>query len=961
MKKLRPPAPNYNNAFNNNSTTSSHLPPPKSNQYQSNNNINPNNNINNPFSSSRPGPQFSSPNTNSSSSNNLPKNQTSTPFQQNNNRNYRQFEENQNQSQTPKRDNDSFNSNRNNYNNNNYNSNNYTETEEKENEEINNIKKPKTSQKHKTPDSNYNINPSHIPRPNQNDEIYINNEKLPFFETAVGVPPPHSTSFYSVKETQNSSCRLIRSTLNSVPISQSLLNESNLLFGLCIQPFAEIPDYEEQIPKVNTGDSIFRCKQCNSYINNKYNISYSAQNKQVAICNLCQNENEFENSKPGVKSDYFNSDYSTCPELSKPTIDFIAPTNFKSSKLFVPHYLFMIDISENSYQLGLPSYVINSIQTNFDSFDNAQNSYIAFGLYDFKNIYFFYAEKEDIRLTIMGDLKDPFCPLSMKKFYLNIIEQREQIEKLIEKLNSFIEEKNANIPIVKGRRQISSLTGAAVKAGVDSLVENGGRLMVFTPNPCQHGFGACALRNTFDKEKEPQKANPFYPQNEEIFVKIGEKAVNNRIVVDLFIFMSQDFDLSTYSLVSNLSGGHVEYYNYSMDPITVKAMFEKLHYDLTRILTRPNYYDCKFMLRFSTGIDCVEILGPFNKKLGEAFQLGGCDPDYCYYYNMRLNETFKSGQKADIQLVILYDDNYSNRYLRTINFSLELTEEISKIFNNAEVDACAKAMIYKEISLMFRTDFKNVKRNLEDKIINSFKYYRVKEKSGTASNQLILPVSIRYLPLYIDSFLKTGILSMQNRPDMINQLIYIMNKLLREPIYSTMKFLYPKFYRIDNIESVQIVNNNIKIENIGLINDKYNIVQKPLLLRLSKDVIDFDCAYLIDNGCFIYLFIFNQIEGNFYSDLFGVSTFDEAKNLEDITLDEENQADLNQRLLNIISQLRKENSGHFQPVRIFFFGENGIINPILTDLLKEDRIEEYDNYPSYLCTIHKEIQTRIVA
>ena len=951
MKNLRPPAPNYSNSFNNNSSASSNLPPPKSNQYQSNNNFNHNNSLNNSFQSSRPGPQFSNPHSslnkksNIPSSNNFPQNNNS-----NNNNNYRQYEEKQNKFQTPKSEISSFNNN----------NNNYTNTEEKNNEEINNIKKPKTSQKHKSPDSSYSINPNHIPRPNQNDEIYINNEKMPFFETGIGVPPPHSTSFYSVKETQNSSCRLIRSTLNSVPISQSLLNETNLLFGLCIQPFAEIPDYEEQIPKVGTGDTIFRCKQCNSYINNKYNITYSAQNKQIAICNLCQKENEFDNTIPGVKSDYFNSDYSTCPELVKPTIDFIAPTNFKSSKIFVPHYLFMIDISENSYQLGLPSYVINSIQSNFDSFDNAQNSYIAFGLYDHKNIYFFYAEKEDIRLTIMGDSKDPFCPISMKKFYLNVTEQREQIEKLIEKINSFIEEKNANIQIVKGKRQISTLTGAAVKAGVDSLVENGGRLMIFTPNPCQHGFGACAPRDTFDKEKEPHKANPFYPQNEEIFVKIGEKAANNRIVVDLFIFMSHAFDLSTYSLVSNLSGGHVEYYNYSMDQITVKAMFEKFHYDLTRILTRPNYYDCKFMLRFSVGVDCVEILGAFNKKLGEAFQLGGCDPDYCYYYNMRLNETFKSGQKIDIQLVILYDDNYSNRYLRAINFSLELVEETIKIFNNAEVDACAKAMIYKEISLMFRTDFNNVKRNLEDKIINSFKYYRVKEKSKTAANQLILPISIRYLPLYIDSFLKTGILSNQNKLDMINQIIYIMNKLLREPIYSTMKFLYPKFYRIDNIESVQTGNNNFKIENIGLINEKYNIIQKPLLLRLSKDVIDFDCAYLIDNGCFIYLFIFNQIEGNFYSDLFGVSTFEEAKNLEDLALDEENQSDLNKRLLNIISQLRKENSGHFQPVRIFFFGENGIINPILTDLLKEDRIEEYDNYPSYLCTIHKEIQAIIM-
>ena len=142
-------------------------------------------------------------------------------------------------------------------------------------------------------------------------------------------------------------------------------------------------------------------------------------------------------------------------------------------------------------------------------------------------------------------------------------------------------------------------------------MDNEGRLMILTPNPCQHGFGACPPRIIFNKEKEPQKSNPFYPQHD-IFVEIGEKALNNRIVVDQFIFMSTDYDLITISLVSNLSGGHVEYYNYSMDSSTVKAMFEKLHYDLTRILTRPNYYDCKFMLRFSFGIDCVEILGPIN-------------------------------------------------------------------------------------------------------------------------------------------------------------------------------------------------------------------------------------------------------------------------------------------------------------------------------------------------------------
>ena len=914
MRPLRPPIrDDYTNSYSNNNPTPSKLRPPIPDQNRNNNNSN--NNINNPFPSQTP--KFSKPNNIDSQKNDDDGQNNSSSF-----------------------DNDD-----------------QSNTSEQAYKAQNKTPMHKTSQKHKTPDSSYNINPTQIPRPNQFDEIYFNNEKLPFYETNIGTPPPHSTTFYSVKETQNSSCRFIRPTLNSIPISQSLLNETNLLFGICVQPFAEIPEYEASIPKVESGNNIFRCRQCNSYINNKYNISFSAQNKQVAICNLCQYENELDINKPGIKSDYLNSDYSNCPELTKPTVDFIAPTNFKASKIFVPHYLFMIDISETSFQLGLPSYVINSIQSNLESVHNKENSYIGFGLYDQKNIYYFYIEKDNPRLTIMGDIINPFCPVSLKKLFLKL-EEKDKIDKLIETLNNFIEEKNQNVQASNIKRQISTITGAAIKSGVESLLENGGRLMIFTSNPCNHGFGACSSRDKFNKEKEPLKANPFYPQHEQ-FVEIGEKAANNRIVIDQFIFMSTSFDLSTFSIASNLSGGQIEFYNYTSDPNVRDSLYEKLHYDLTRILTRPNYYDCKFMLRFTVGVDCVEILGPFNKKLGEAFQLGGCDPDYCYFYNMRLNENFKKGQKIDIQLVILFDDNYGSRYLRIFNYSFDITNEVGTIFTNAEVDAISKAMIYKEISLIYKTDFKNVRMNLENKIINSFKYYRVKEKSSTPSNQLILPVSIRYLPLYVDSFLKTGILSNHNNPEMINQIIYIMNKLLREPIYSTTKFLYPKFYRIDDIEKEQInSNNSIKIENIGLTNEKYNIIQKPLLLRLSKDIIDFDCAYLIDNGCYIYIFIFNHIEGNFYKDIFGVETYEEAKSLSP-TLNEENESDLNQRLLNIITQLRKENSEHIQPIRLFFFEEGGIKNPILVDLLKEDKIDEYDNYPAYLCSLHREIQERI--
>ena len=79
----------------------------------------------------------------------------------------------------------------------------------------------------------------------------------------------------------------------------------------------------------------------------------------------------------------------------------------------------------------------------------------------------------------MGDINEPFCPLSLKKLFLNINQQREQLEKLIEKITAFILDKNSQNSQNNSNinKEISSITGAAIKSGVDALLENGGRVM----------------------------------------------------------------------------------------------------------------------------------------------------------------------------------------------------------------------------------------------------------------------------------------------------------------------------------------------------------------------------------------------------------------------------------------------------------------------------------------------------
>ena len=70
--------------------------------------------------------------------------------------------------------------------------------------------------------------------------------------------------------------------------------------------------------------------------------------------------------------------------------------------------------------------------------------------------------------------------------------QREEVIQLIEKINHFLQERYAEVTDTP--RMQSTPTGAAIKAGVEALMENGGRVMVFTSNPSTIGYAACIPR-----------------------------------------------------------------------------------------------------------------------------------------------------------------------------------------------------------------------------------------------------------------------------------------------------------------------------------------------------------------------------------------------------------------------------------------------------------------------------------
>jgi protein transport protein SEC24 len=210
--------------------------------------------------------------------------------------------------------------------------------------------------------ADYKINPDVIPRPRHIEEFYKNpSNKSYIFDTNEDSLPPNTTSNFIVKETSNSSPRLIRSSMIKLPLDQDILNKSNLVFGLNVQPFAELLEGDTAIPRIEVTDDILRCSRCSTYINNKFEMKFVGNNKRVAICNCCQYHIELITSNTKVKSEYLATDISFVPELSCPTIDFVAPPKFLPKYSFSPSYGIFIDISQQSLDVGFASYVRRKI------------------------------------------------------------------------------------------------------------------------------------------------------------------------------------------------------------------------------------------------------------------------------------------------------------------------------------------------------------------------------------------------------------------------------------------------------------------------------------------------------------------------------------------------------------------------------------------------------------------------
>jgi protein transport protein SEC24 len=130
--------------------------------------------------------------------------------------------------------------------------------------------------------------------------------------------------------------------------------------------------------------------------------------------------------------------------------------------------------------------------------------------------------------------------------------------------------------------------------------------------------------------------------------------------------------------------------------------------------------------------------------------------------------------------------------------SIPVAKNINAYFKSTDVEALSQFILKRELSKVHLKGAKTTRESVINNLVALLYNYRTHCATTSSPSQLILPDSLKLLPLYILSTMKTPALKLLSNTK-IDDKIYWISKILSMPLGSAPFFFYPRIYKITDI------------------------------------------------------------------------------------------------------------------------------------------------------------------
>jgi len=347
-------------------------------------------------------------------------------------------------------------------------------------------------------------------------------------------------------------------------------------------------------------------------------------------------------------------------------------------------------------------------------------------------------------------------------------------------------------------------------------------------------------------------------------------------------------------------------------------------------------------LRTSRGITISNYCGNFFMGPSNEIELPGIDCDKSFCAELKYDEKLDDKAEPSFQCAILYTTRSGERRIRVHTLSITCTSVLGNLFKGADCETILNYYARIAIREVPKQGVLTVRNNLIESCISLLYIYRKFCATSSSSGQLILPESLKLLPIYVLALIKNTVLrpGFDILPDERAYLLSLLNSI---PVTLSTPFIYPRMFSLHNIP-----------KECGIVEEQGNM-KLPPLVRLSNESLSSEGAYLLENGQRIFLWLGKNISSKFLLEVFNVSGSVENLNCNELTfLPQENET--SQQIHNIVNWIRGSRSSYAE---VSILKQGDALEPVFFLYLVEDKGVDTLSYVDFLCHVHRQIQTKL--
>ncbi|CAI5722808.1 unnamed protein product [Hyaloperonospora brassicae] len=800
--------------------------------------------------------------------------------------------------------------------------------------------------------SKQRIDPTQIPRP------IVSAERVQYIARGhtVTMPPAASSDYVCVDE-GCCSPRFIRPTLNHVPSTTELLKQCGLPLAAVICPLADLHEDELPIPLVDFGPSgPLRCTRCAAYVNS---FTKFIEGGRKFVCNICQLNNETPRDYYCSVDQYGNRrDNQERAELSRGSVEYVVPAAYTIRPPQEPILVFVLDVSLFSFQTGLATSALQTIQYLLPSM--AQNRRKKVGIVTFDTAVHYYrtnSSSSSISMCVCPDVDDPVAPLPPSSWLVSMDDPAaaDKITELCDVVTRSFENTATN----------QAVSGSALWSVADALSVSGGRAVLLHAGAPRVGIGSVKREEVSGAYGTTKEVDLYTPENNNAYEALARKCAESHICVDVFSVANSFASLADVGRVCELTGGRVQYM-----PHFKKEQSSNRHHltgMLQRLVDRDCGYEAVLKVRCSAGLRVEHSYGNFFNARGNAFtsdemEFAVIDQDRSMCVTFAYDESLTEGTDAYIQAALLYTRSDGLRCVRVHNLALQVEPLLSNVFRFADLDATCSvwqrsaARQFVDKQLMRATPMA-VKESFVDQCVTVLFNYRKYCASSSSSGQLILPESLKLLPLYTLATLKSRALrgNLVGNPPRgfidvrADERVMMMGLLNSLPVEFCVSAVYPKLYSVHDLT-----------DDCCTLDEDGKFILPPQLPPTAEKLVE-EGIFLLHSAMCCYIYIGPKVSPDLLIQLFGVDHADTAEQTLDLfetVADERSGGDgdgmsARERLRSLVEYLNST-IPISQPLEIL--SKNDWRANRFMSTLVEDRTLNDVSYVEFLVQVHKKIQ-----